>query len=321
MSSPSNTKGSELETPSHGKGEHLVYVLEDPAFRGASHSQISLRELWEILWRGRLGVIAMTFLFAVASVAYALLATEWFRAEVLLAPAEEKSTPSFAGQLGGQLGGLAALAGVSIGGGDSSRAVATLRSREFAREFIEELDLLPVFFAREWDSVAESWRGKDKSKWPEMRDAVKYFHENVLSVSEEVQTGLVTVGVEWTDPTVAAVWADRLVEKLNAKLRERALREANANVEYLQNELTQTGVISLQQTISRLLETELQKLMLARGNEEFAFIVIDPAEAPKRRARPKRAFIAVIGTILGGMLGVFCVLVGHAVRPDPSCTS
>jgi len=63
-----------------------------------------------------------------------------------------------------------------------------------------------------------------------------------------------------------------------------------------------------------LLESELPKLMLAKGNEEFAFKIVDPAVSPKHRVRPKRALTAVIGTILGGLLGMFIVLVGHSGR-------
>jgi LPS O-antigen subunit length determinant protein (WzzB/FepE family) len=54
--------------------------------------------------------------------------------------------------------------------------------------------------------------------------------------------------------------------------------------------------------------------MLARGNEDFAFRIIDEASPPKVRVRPKRALIAVIGTFLGGVLGVFGVLTVHAMR-------
>jgi uncharacterized protein involved in exopolysaccharide biosynthesis len=107
------------------------------------------------------------------------------------------------------------------------------------------------------------------------------------------------------------------VIRLNERLRERALQEAETNVAFLQTELGQTSVVTLQQSIGRLLESELQKLMLARGNEEFAFRVIDAASPPKERVRPKRALIAVVGTMLGGMLAVFGVFLLHAVRSAP----
>ena len=54
--------------------------------------------------------------------------------------------------------------------------------------------------------------------------------------------------------------------------------------------------------------------MLAKDNEEFAFKIVDQAVAPRERVRPKRALTAIIGTILGGLLGIFIVLVGHSGR-------
>jgi uncharacterized protein involved in exopolysaccharide biosynthesis len=293
-------------------GERLVYVMPEQAFGSPADDGINLRELWQVLWRGKWLIISVTGLFAVAAVTYALMAPEWYRAEVLLAPAEQKTTPS----LSGQLGGLAALAGVSVGGGDNAEPIAVLRSREFARDFIEDFALLTVFFADGWDAGEERWRGHDPAKWPDVRDAVKYFHENVLRVSEDRQTRMVTLAIEWTEPDIAAEWANALAKRLNARQRERALREAETNVAYLQAEIARTNVVTLQQSIGRLLENELQKLMLARGNEDFAFRIIDEASPPKERARPKRALIAIIGTLIGGMIAVIGVLTAHAMRPQ-----
>lgn len=292
----------------------VVYVMPEQSLFGPADDSISLRELSGILWRGKWIVLGMAFLFASASILFALSRTEIYRAELVLVPAEAKG--SFG--LGGQLGGLAALAGVTVGGGGSIEAVATLRSREFARKFIEEFQLLRVFFADEWNSATNQWLSPDPDDWPDIRDAVKHFQEEMLEVREDRQTGLVSVVLEWKDPVEAARWANLLVDRLNERLRGRALAEAEANVAYLREELAQTKVVGLQQSIGRLLESELQKLMLARGNEEFAFRVIDAAESPKNRARPKRTLIVIVGTMLGGMVGIFVVLVMRALRNSPS---
>ena len=293
--------------------QRMVYILPEHAHAGPADDEISLRELWAAIWRGKWLIIVVTAVFAIASVTYALMAREWYLAEVLLAPADEKATPT----LGGQLGGLAALAGVNVGaGGDSAEAIAVLRSREFAREFIEDFDLLPVFFADLWDAQQKRWRGNGPGMTPDIRDGVKYFHEYVLRVSEDRQTRMVTLSIEWTQPELAADWANALVQRLNLRLRERALREAETNVTYLQAEMARTNMVTLQQSIGRLLENELQKLMLARGNEDFAFRIVDSASPPKDRVRPNRTLMAVIGTLLGGALGVFSVLMAHAIRSE-----
>lgn len=281
------------------------------ASQDLSQDEIRLAELWGIVWSGKWRIIGVTLAFALLSVWYALSATEWYRAEVLLAPAEERNVSS----LQNQLGGIAALAGVSIGSGDSVEAVATLKSREFARKFIAEQGLLTVLFAEAWDAENQRWLEQDPHRQPDMRDAVRFFHEEMLRVSEDRATGLVTLAIEWTDPELAAEWAAELVSRLNAIMRARALREAETNVAYLQQELAQTNVVTLQQAVGRLLESELQKLMLARGTQEFAFRVIDSAEPPKRRVRPKRSLIVIVGTLAGGLVSLAWIFLGRALRP------
>jgi LPS O-antigen subunit length determinant protein (WzzB/FepE family) len=299
---------------SPGIDDRFVYVLPEHFLSASNNDAMDLKMGLDILWRGKWIVILTTIIFAVASVTYALLATEWYRAQALLAPANENTIPS----IGGQLGGLAMLAGVSVGGENSAEAVAILKSRQFASAFIEELDLLPVFFAADWDADRNQWLAEDSTKWPDLHDGIKYFHDHVLRVGENRTTGFVTLAIEWTDAETAALWTGLLVTRLNERLRERALREAESNVAFLQAELQNTNVIALQQAIGRMLESELQKLMLARGNEDFAFRTIDAPSAPKDRVRPNRAILSVVGTILGGMIGIFLVFLVHLIVPRPS---
>jgi uncharacterized protein involved in exopolysaccharide biosynthesis len=305
----SGGQGSPLDQTSD---QRLVYVLPEGIRQSGGDEKIDLRELLQVLWHGKWIIFSATLAFAVGSVVYALTQQNWYRAEVLLAPADERSLPP----LGGQLGGLAALAGVSVGGGGGAEAKAVLRSRGFARDFIDDFALLPVFFADDWDSERNAWVSNDPEDWPDIRDAVRYFHDNILKVSEDRQTGLVTLAVEWTDSALAADWAQSLAQRLNARMREQALSEAEANVAYLQSELSGTSVVTLQQSVGRLLESEMQKLMLARGNEEFAFKIVDGPEVPKRHVRPKRALIAILGTVLGAMLAVLAVCTASALRKE-----
>jgi len=252
-------------------------------------------------------------------VAYALIATEWYSADVLLLPAEERSTQGLGG-LAGQLGGLASLAGVSVGGGSNIEPLAVLRSRDFTRAFIEDKNLLTVLFSGDWDEEAQRWKFEDPEDWPDLRDAVKYFQEEVRSVDEDISPGLVTLTIEWTDRDTAAEWANLLVKRLNERMRQKALQDAETNVAYLQEELANTSVVTLQQSIGSLLETELQKLMLARGNEEFAFRVIDRAEAPKERSKPNRILLVAFAVIVGGMISMFIVLIRHVIRKNKNAS-
>ncbi len=311
---PSDTRS----TLQPGEQDRLVYVVPQDAY--SSDDEISLLELWNILWEGKWIGIAITLLCAVTAAIVSLNMTEWYRAEVLLAPAEERRSGDSRSALG-NLGGLAGLAGISVGGGGNVEALAVLRSRGFIREFIEDLELMPVLFADAWDAAIDDWKNQDADEQPDIRDAVAFFRGDVLTVSEDVQTRLVTLAIDWTDPAIASEWATALVDRLNARMRAQALHEAETNVAYLQEELGSTSLVTLQQTIGRLLETEMQKLMLARGNEQFSFKVLDPAVEPKRRSRPNRTLMVALAIVMGGMLSVVVIFLRHAFRRNKTIST
>ena len=272
----------------------------------AGNDEITLLDLWRVIWNGRYVVIAITGVFTLAAVAYALLATEWYRADTLLVPADNQSMTD----IGGQFGGLASLVGIGLGGAGSgaTEALAVLKSRKFAQEFISENGLLELFL-----------EGEGKQDEPlDIREAVEFFHQNVLRVAEDRETGHVTLGVEWTDADTAAYWANILVGRINSEMRERAATEAQTNIEFLRKEIASNNVVALEQSISRIMEAEMQQLMLARGNDEYAFRIIDRAEPPRKRSRPKRTFLVVSVVVVSGMFSLIVVFVRSAFRGSAS---
>lgn len=251
-------------------------------------ADLDIVALWRLLWQGRWLVIGITGVFVVAGVSYALLAKEKFRAEVIMSSSGQRSIPNALNQLGG----LAALAGVSIGSNNVAVPVAVLQSRGLAKEFIEDMKIQ--------DELLKGKSGDDL----DARDAVTVFVEDVRTVFEERRTGIVTLTIEWTDPVVAADWANKLVARLNDRLRSQALEEAERNVAYLRKEMAATDVVSQQQSIGRVLEAEMQKLLLARGNDDFALKILDRATPPKKRSSPKRTVIVIVAAILGFLVSI-----------------
>jgi uncharacterized protein involved in exopolysaccharide biosynthesis len=267
---------------------------------------LNLFEMGALLWANRRILITTTAVIVGLSLIYVFVARDWYRAEVLMKLADQKQNQGLLGGLsGGGLGGLASLAGIEIGGENkSAEALAVLRSREFAEAFIKDLNLLPVFFYRDWDASAKRWKSSDIDKQPDIRDGIKYFEKAILTIKEDKKTGLITLSVDWTDPATAAAWADLLVERANDRMRQRAIADADGSVRYLKQELAAATVLALQQSIARVLEIDLQKLALANADKEYAFRVIDHAQVPKRKwvEHPHRVLI-VLGAFLLGLIG------------------
>jgi uncharacterized protein involved in exopolysaccharide biosynthesis len=280
----------------------IIRRLNDPqnSLPQAYDDEIDLWALWDTIWSGRWLIIAITALFAIGGVTYAMLAKPMFQADVVMVAAEKKSLPSSLGQLGS----LASLAGVSISGGGDREPMAVLQSKGFARDFITEQNLMP--------DLLKGLESADGGSL-DVRDALRVF-DHLYAVNDDKKTGLVTLSIRWRDPARAASLANAMVKMLNDRLRAQALADSQRNVDFLQKEMAATSVVSLQQSMGRVLEGEMQKLMLARGNEQFAFKIIDPATPPKHRFSPKRTFIVLVATLLGGILSLLVVFLRKAIR-------
>jgi uncharacterized protein involved in exopolysaccharide biosynthesis len=266
-------------------------------------------------WRRRWLIVFSGLLCGVLMGVYAFTAEPWYRAQVTLLPVENQSAQGLLSQLG-PLSGLAGLAGVSLDAGNKVEPLAVLRSRDFARRFIEQNDLMTVLFADKWDAKQRKWKTAP-DETPDIRDAVKYFDETVRRIGEDRKLGLVVLTVEWKSPKLASEWANQLALDINAQLRARAIEDAEKGIAYLRAELATGSEVSLQQSISRLIESQMQTMMVARGNEEYAFRVIDRAHPPKKRFKPTRSLLILGGGVIGGLLA--CVYIAlSSQRPRPA---
>ena len=50
--------------------------------------------------------------------------------------------------------------------------------------------------------------------------------------------------------------------------------------------------------------------------EEYILKTIDAAQVPDTKDKPKRALIVVFGTMLGGMLSIFIVLIRYFIKKN-----
>ena len=271
----------------------------------SDEDEIDLLELIRTLLQSWKTIVGITILCTGLAVAYALYAPEVFKAETLLAPAQEEK--SVASSALGQFGGLAAMAGISIPiDSNIEQVVATLNSRKFLRTYINQNKLIPVLFDEIWDADNQAWMVPSAEVEPTEQKAIESF-KICLSVDEDKKSGLITLSVSWKDPEVAAQWANDLVKQLNEQLREQAIADSNKRVGYLEQELAKTTLQDMRAVLYNLLESEKQKAMLANVNEDFALEVIDPAVAPETREKPKRKLIVALGGVCGGFLGIFAV--------------
>lgn len=298
--------------------------------------EIDLRELFSVIWLGKWLIIAVTTVFAIGAIIFAIKQPNIYKSETLLAPASEEQGGGLSG-LASQFGGLASLAGVNLGakgGVDKTQmAIEVIKSRQFTADFIQKHKILPdLMAAKAWDIAQDkliydpelyneqtsTWVREVKAPFkpePSMQEAYKVFSK-MIAVNKAKETGMVTISVEHLSPAVAQQWVAWLIQDINKVMKDRDVAEANRSSEFLNKQIALTNVADIRTILYKLVEEQAKTIMFAEVRDEYVFKTIDPALVPEEKAKPKRALICVLGTLLGGMLGVMIVLVRHFVRKD-----
>jgi uncharacterized protein involved in exopolysaccharide biosynthesis len=223
---------------------------------------------------------------------------------VVMAVSGDSSRLGSLGALASQYGDLASIAGLTTPGASrKNEAVAVLQSELLTEAYLKAQNLLPILF----DQKKTSFFGmlNDAGKAPTLWKGNRYFKSQIRSVNEDKSTGLITLKIKWKDPRLASKWANDLVSITNTYLKDKAIREAERNIAYLKDQESKTTIVEARQAINSLLKNELDNEMVARGREEFALKVIDPAFPPEKPATFGTIALAAFG--LGGGL-IFSVL-------------
>ncbi|QDO83498.1 LPS O-antigen length regulator [Shewanella psychropiezotolerans] len=296
--------------------------------------EIDLRELFAVIWQGKWLIIAITAVFAIGAVIYAINLPNIYKSEALLAPASEEQSGGLSA-LAGRFGGLASMAGINLGGGGgvdkTKMAIEVMKSRQFTSQFIQRHQILPDLMAIDkWNMSDNSIIYDDKlynlttNTWvrevnapfkpePSMQEAYKEFNK-VISVNSAKDTGMVTVSVEHLSPVIAQQWVTWLIEDINRVMKERDVDEANRSSQFLNKQIALTNVADIRSILYKLIEEQAKTIMFAEVRDEYVFKTIDPALISEEKFKPKRAFISIIGTMLGVMLALIFVFIRYFAR-------
>lgn len=294
---------------------------------------ISLSELLSAIFSGKLKIIVGTVVFAILSVAIALYLPNQYKSKSTLIINFESS--GGLSSLAGSLGGLAGVAGISLGGGQENTnpliAKELITSQAFILNFIEKHSLLvPIMATTEWDEVNNTlvfdtkrydvnkglWLFKEnptKKDRPKQEDIVKEF-KKLVTLSEDSKTGIITLSVEFYSPELSQKWLSLLINDVNETIRQYDIEQSTKSITYLQDLLVETDNNYFKETFYKLIEEQTKTLMLSKVRDDYVFKMIDPPNLPEKKSKPSRAIICVLGTFFGGFLMTLWVLMRYFIK-------
>lgn len=292
-------------------------------------SDVQLGVLISEFWKRKLIIVIMGVGFGILGIFYALAQPDLYKSEATIAAAPN-NTNSNLGGMSGQLGGLASLAGLSLGvnaGVDQTQlALEVLRSQRFMTNFVEKYNYKPMLLAvEEWqpktnqlvynsevyDSQTNTWtRVVDFPLNPEPSGQEVYeLLEDLLTIEAGDSPGFFKVSFMHQSPQFAQEFVENIIAELNLYMRNLDQQEAIRSIEFLNEKMVEVSVSEIRSVMYELIEEQTKKLMLTEVRPEYAFQVVDPAVVSERRAAPARTLTVIFFGFLGGVLALIGIVV------------
>lgn len=297
--------------------------------------EIGLNELIGEIWRNKIWLFGASFLVAVAMAFYSLTLPNIYRAEALVTPVTEGAGGKL-GSLAGQLGGLASLAGVSLGKGDNNKtaiALEKLKSREFFFKFAEKYQILvPLMAVEGWQPEddklvldtdiynADTGEWVREVKWPKqpkpsLLEAHEVFLDN-LTVNQDKTSGMIKIAYQHVSPAVSQQWVSAIVAELNEDMRQRDISEAQSSISYLEQQVADTKITEIKTVLYQLIEEQTKTLMLANVKPEYILETVDAAVVPEKKYKPGRAIMVIAAGLVIFIAGVGFLMIRLVMKKE-----
>ena len=287
--------------------------------------ELDFQELFKILWEGKIIISSVAFIFALVSIFYSLSLPNIYLSKALLNPVE--SSAGVNKSLGGY-SSIANLAGINLSTSNNdtnaAKALKKISTLSFFTENIMPNIFLPDLVAAEdWDLTSnkiiydkaiyndknQSWVNNPQNKELSLsaQKAYEIFLDNNLVFSSDLESGFIMIGIKHQSPYIAKEWTEIIIDELNEFYRKKDKREAKTSIDFLNMQIAQTNFTEIKQVIAELIQSKTQQLALIEVGKFYVFEYLDPPAVMERKSEPGRAIIVILGSIIGGFLGVLIV--------------
>lgn len=300
-----------MNFPSHKTDDAQIYVK---AFLEAPDRYLSNTDFIALLWNVRLFAVFGLLFGALIGFIGSSFIIPIYRSQITIEYVDRTRGGNDAA-VGGALGGIASLAGINVGtSSDRSYALGRLKSQNFLLDYIRISNSKPILFASRWNSKSATFIKDQDGRIPSDLQAVARFRKNVVRFDEDKITQLITVYLDWYNPSQPEKWGNGYIAYVDRKLREEKLAETHRTLIFLQNELQKSQIPEVRAAIARLIQEQLRQQVLARGTQSYAFRIVDPAVISEKPIKPQRLILTAAAAFSGLLIGLLAGLIRQSRR-------
>lgn len=285
---------------------------------------LDLYVLTNLIKKSVVKIICITVIITIIATFFIIKEPNKYRSEITLLPVSAESST----KLNSSIGGLAALAGISLGGSSVDKvsvSIEMMKSRDFIHEFLKNNRLIPTIFAginwdREKNKIVydKELYNEENLKWvpekfpfsngePSVNDVYKKF-SSYISITKEKDTGIVRVQFDYFSPYIAQIVLKNLVSEVNDKMKEIEITEARKTIKYLENEYSSNQNVEMKNMLISLIAEQHKRIMLANIKDEYVFQTIDSAQLPTNKISPNRAVMLFLSVFFGFAISIIYVI-------------
>ena len=104
------------------------------------------------------------------------------------------------------------------------------------------------------------------------------------------------------------------MSELNQQARNKKINESNKALEFLNGELAIAQNLQSINSISSLIEQQINEKMFANIRQEYLLETLDQPNIPEKRERPRRSIIVILGTLFGILFTGFILIFDFTFR-------
>ena len=301
------------------------------------NDETDLKEFFCILWRSKVLIITLGFLFFSFASFYLQNAERKYTVEYNLKPVTENDKNS---SLAG-LGGLASFAGVQLPSSSSNDFKIfkeLITSVEVSDIVFENKELIRNIYKNEWNASLNKYSEPSKNKILTLISNIKRLvtgnnHFNYIppnarrlaifiaknfQITENKDTGFVNIKSETSKPDILLSLIVEATEASDKIMRQRYVEFSIEPLAFYKEKLRTARSREHRESLAELISAEEQKLMFASQGDYF---VAEPYLNPKISlypTSPKPLIILVLSIILGLFTGTIIVLIKNVIMKDNS---
>lgn len=281
--------------------------------------EINLMDLVLGIWNQKKIIFCFIFIASIISIIYALKLPNVYTSTALLAPAQnEQSSDSPLNRYSNiiRLGGLIL---PSSSAGSQQEAIATLKSFQFFEDiFLPNIALDDLMSVKSWDQSKNEVKynkrvilkeesaaiaADENLEFVSAQEAFQVFRRS-FTVTRDKDNGFITLSLSHKSPFIAEKWLRIIISSINKEFSDNQKLRSEISISYLNEKIIETNLSEIRQGLSKLMEQEVEKLMLIESNKDYIFKVIDSPIAPELKSKPQRSIICIVGAIIGGFFGL-----------------